>query len=39
MSNVVFAFTGVALTLGAIGLAAMLLPDGWVRSERAMFTV
>ncbi len=39
MSNVVFAFIGVALTLGAIGLAAMLLPEGWVRSERAMFTV
>jgi len=39
MSNVLFGFIGVTLMMGVLGLCAMLLPEGWVRPERAMLTV
>ncbi|MHC5067944.1 MAG: efflux RND transporter permease subunit, partial [Planctomycetota bacterium] len=39
MSNIVFSFTGVVLTLGLFGAAAALLPTGWIRPERSWFTV
>ncbi len=39
ISNVLFGFIGVTLMMGALGLCAMLLPEGWVRPERAMLTV
>jgi len=39
MTNVLFGFIGVTLMMGALGVCVLLLPDGWVRPERAMFTV
>lgn len=39
MTNVLFGFIGVTLMMAVLGVGAMLLPEGWVRPERAMFTV
>lgn len=39
MTNVLFGFIGVTLMMGLLGILALLLPEGWVRPERAMFTV
>lgn len=39
MTNVMFGFIGVTLMMGLLGVLALLLPDGAVRPERAMFTV
>lgn len=39
LSNVVFSFTGVVLTMGVFGGLALLLGEGVVRPERALFTV
>ena len=39
LSNVVFAFIGVFLVLGVVGICLLALPEGMVRPERGMFTV
>ncbi|MDA3961483.1 MAG: efflux RND transporter permease subunit, partial [Planctomycetota bacterium] len=38
MSNIIFSFTGVVLTLGAFGAMAIVFGDDVVRPERATFT-
>jgi HAE1 family hydrophobic/amphiphilic exporter-1 len=39
LTNVLFGFIGVTLMMGLLGILALALPEGWVRPERAMFTV
>lgn len=39
LSNVVFAFIGVFLVLGVVGICLLAFPEGMVRPERGMFTV
>jgi len=39
LSNVVFAFIGVFLVLGIVGICLLAFPEGVVRPERGMFTV
>jgi multidrug efflux pump subunit AcrB len=39
LSNVIFAFIGVFIALGIMGLGIMAFPDGMIRPERGMFTV
>lgn len=39
LSNVVFAFIGVFLVLGIVGVCLLAFPEGVVRPERGMFTV
>lgn len=39
MANVMFGFIGVTLMMGLLGVLALVLPEGVVRPERAMFTV
>ena len=39
LSNVIFAFIGVFLALGILGIGLMALPEGLLRPERGVFTV
>lgn len=39
LSNVIFSFTGVVLTLAGLSIATGFLPDGWLRPERSMITI
>jgi HAE1 family hydrophobic/amphiphilic exporter-1 len=39
LSNVIFAFIGVFLVLGIVGVCLLAFPEGVVRPERGMFTV
>jgi hypothetical protein len=38
LATALFGLCGVVLTLGATALSALLLPEGWVRPERALIT-